>query len=158
MVPPSFPDTLVPAPGTIYTKPGPAGPTLEKVALGWKRWAAVKRQLLSSRGRGSPTIFKSLNFHVCGTFLRSSSSGATEQTKLFLFFHIGKQQMGPPLQAQPPAPLLLPPGTQADHWTWGWLQILFAPLNCRLTLGKPFNLLSLRPYLESGESSHSPWG
>ena len=34
------------------------------------------------------------------------------------------------------APHPLPPGTPAGWWTWWWLQILSAPLNCRVTLGK----------------------
>ena len=42
------------------------------------------------------------------------------------------------LPASHPHPL--PPGTQAGWWTWWCLQILPAPLDCRVTLGKLLDL------------------
>lgn len=141
-MPPSFPETLA-LPQELSV------PNWDLQAAPWRRGGL----LVGSAGQPQKGHFSRQEEEEASPFLESAFPCLLDGPKVA---NIGKQWKGPLRQAQSPVPPLLPAGARADHGTWGWLQILSAPLNCRLTLGRPLNLLSLRPDLENGEGGPSP--
>lgn len=128
-------------------------PPWRRAALGWKCPAAAKRQFLSSGGRGSPAIFRVSASDPKVIKLRGNRTNQAFPP----FPHRRNDGQGLRPRLSPPAPLLLPPGTKADHCDLGGdCKSLLCHLMERLTLDESLSLLRLHPHLNRGESGHSP--